>query len=343
VGKGVEGDACATRADVDFEVMGRIEAAPTIPRHFDGRRFYNPGAVPPHGFADALRWKLSSRPDPSPRFVADVEPTRPPTQVDGNELRATMVNHATVLLQHDGWNMLTDPIWSPRASPVSWAGPHRRRAPGVRIEDLPRIDVVIISHNHYDHLDLPTLRWLIPQRSPTFVVPIGVGRLLRSMGAAVVHELDWGQGCTVGRAKISGVSAVHFSARGLRDRNRTLWCGYVIDSGAGAIYFAGDTAFGPHFEHVRTRFGAPRLALLPIGAYEPRWFMSAVHMGPEQGLAAHAILRSTTTIAIHHGTFQLADDAIDKPRELLLARRLPPSFLLLRNGESAACRPKTSD
>jgi L-ascorbate metabolism protein UlaG (beta-lactamase superfamily) len=259
-------------------------------------------------------------------------------QVDGPELRATMVNHATVLLQHDGWNIVTDPIWSKRASPVSWAGPHRRRAPGVRIEDLPRVDAVILSHNHYDHLDLPTLRWLIAERSPTFVVPNGVGRLLRSIGASAVHELDWSENCTIGRTTISSVSAVHFSARGLRDRNRTLWCGYVIDAAGGPIYFAGDTAFSPHFEQIRAQFGAPRLSLLPIGAYEPRWFMSPVHMGPEEALTAHNILGSTTTIAIHYGTFQLADDAIDKPREVLLARGLPPSFLLLRNGESVVCR-----
>jgi hypothetical protein len=184
--------SCQDRGDPrTSRTMGNAEAAPTIPRHFDGPRFFNPGAAAPRGFPDVLRWRLTSRPDPSPRFVADVEPIRPPTQVDGLELRTTMVNHATVLLQHDGWNMLTDPMWSQRASPVSWAGPHRRRAPGVRLEDLPRIDAVILSHNHYDHLDVPTLRWLIAQRNPTFVAPSRVGDLLRSIGAAAVHELDW--------------------------------------------------------------------------------------------------------------------------------------------------------
>lgn len=306
---------------------------PPFPPHFDGERFCNPGAPQPRGFADVVRWRLTSRPRPSPRFVDDVTQTTPPRQVDGDELHVTFVNHSTVLLQHAGWNIVTDPMWSDRASPLSWVGPHRRRAPGVRLDALPRIDTVLLSHNHYDHLDLPTLRWIAARGSPTFIVPIGVGRLLRAHGIAPVHELDWGDAHAAGVGAISCVPAVHFSARSLRDRNKTLWCGYGIDAGHGAIYFAGDTAFGDHFAQIREWLGAPRLSLLPIGAYEPRWFMGPVHMTPEEAVRAHAILDSRTSIAIHHGTFQLADDGIDEPPRELQSHAPPASFLVLRNGE----------
>jgi L-ascorbate metabolism protein UlaG (beta-lactamase superfamily) len=316
--------------------MANETGASPFPPHFDGRRFYNPGTPPPHGLRDALRWKLTSRPDRSPAFVADVEPSQPPRQVDGGALRVTLVNHSTVLVQHNGLNILTDPIWSARASPLSHLGPHRRRMPGVRIEDLPRIDAVLLSHNHYDHLDLPTLHRLARERPAPYIVPVGVGELLRSEGVGPVSELDWGDRHTIGSATISCAPAVHFSGRGLSDRNKTLWCGYVIDAGHGIIYYAGDTAFGNHFAQIRERFGEPRLSLLPIGAYEPRWFMSPVHMDPEQALAAHEILTSRASVAIHHGTFQLADDGIDKPPRELAAHSPPASFLVLRNGESAA-------
>jgi L-ascorbate metabolism protein UlaG (beta-lactamase superfamily) len=201
-------------------------------------------------------------------------------------------------------------------------------------EDLPDIDVVLISHNHYDHLDLPTLRWLSGRGNSTFIVPIGVGDLLRSEKIAPVHELDWGEGRRLGKTTISCVPALHFSSRGIFDRNQTLWCGYVISGQNGVIYFAGDTAFGDHFSQIRERFGSPRLALLPIGAYEPRWFMSPVHMAPEEAVKAHQILGSATTIAIHHGTFQLADEGIDTPKQQILKSSPPDSFLILENGQS---------
>src|ERR1700746_643886 len=147
-------------------------------KHFDGRRFYNPDAPQARGFLDALRWKLTSHPEPSPPAIEDVVPSVPPRIVDARQIRVTMVNHSTVLLQRSGFNLLTDPIWSERASPLSWIGPKRRRGAGVRIEDLPPIDAVLISHNHFDHLDLPTLRQLAARGSPTFVTPTGVARLL---------------------------------------------------------------------------------------------------------------------------------------------------------------------
>jgi len=176
---------------------------------------------------------------------------------------------------------------------------------------------VLLSHNHYDHLDLSTLRRLADRGQSQFVVPAGVARLLRSQGVGPVHELDWGESLPLAQTTIHSVPALHFSARGIFDRNRTLWCGYVIEAADRMIYFAGDTAFGDHFALIRERFGAPHVALLPIGAYEPRWFMSSVHMGPDDAVRAHRILGAGTSIAIHYGTFQLADEGLDTPKKRL--------------------------
>ena len=314
--------------------MRETSAAPRFAKHFDGKRFYNPNGSHAPRWIDALRWKLTSRRDPSPRFVSDVKPTMPPRQVEGGELRVTLVNHSSVLLQQRTSHILTDPIWSERASPLSWIGPQRRRGPGVRHADLPRIDIVLISHNHYDHLDLQTLRWLAGRGGAVFIVPIGVRKLLRSEKIGPAHELDWGEEIKVDTTTVYCVPALHFAGRGIFDRAKTLWCGYVIRNESGIVYFAGDTAFGDHFAQIHEQFGSPRLALLPIGAYEPRWFMSPIHMGPEDAVRAHEILGSGTSIAIHHGTFQLADDGIDTPKRQLLASSKPDSFLILENGES---------
>ena len=302
------------------------------PRHFDGKRFFNPDAPQARGFLDLLRWKLTSRPESSARFISDVEATKPPPCVEGSELRVTLINHSTVLLQQGGINILTDPVWSDRVSPVGFAGPRRKRDPGVRWEDLPPIHAVLLSHNHYDHLDLASLRRL--GGSCQFIVPAGVGRLLRSQRIGPVQEMDWGDSLPLSGATIHSVPALHFSARGLLDRNRTLWCGFVIEHAGRIVYFAGDTSFGDHFTRLRERFGAPRVALLPIGAYEPRWFMSPVHMGPEEAVKAHGILGAGTSIAIHHGTFQLADEGIDEPKRRLSECAPHDSFLALNNGQS---------
>lgn len=315
--------------------MPEVSEEPRFPRHFDGKRFFNPDAPQAVGFSAIFRWKLTSRPEPSPRFVSDVVQSVPPARVEGDGLRVTIVNHSTVLLQFSGFNILTDPIWSERTSPVSWIGPRRRRKPGVSWDDLPPIDAVLLSHNHYDHLDFPTVRRLAKRGRSTFIVPARVGRLLRSEKIEAVHELDWGELFSFAGFRVHSVPALHFSARGILDRNKTLWCGYVIECGGRIIYFAGDTAFGAHFAQIRDRFGPPRVSLLPIGAYEPRWVMSPVHMSPEQAVQAHEILGARTSIAIHHGTFQLADDGIDTPRKEFLACRRDESFVVLANGEFA--------
>ena len=307
-----------------------------FPKHFDGRRFYNPDAPQARGFLDVFRWKLTSRPDPSPGFILDVEQSIPPPRVQGGELRITLVNHSTVLIQQRASNILTDPIWAERASPLSWIGPKRRRKPGVRLEDLPHIHAVLISHNHYDHLDLLTLRRLAARRGARFIVPRGVAQLLRSKSIGPTHELDWGESLSLSDHTVHCVPALHFSSRRIYDRNKTLWCGYVIEYPEQLVYFAGDTAFGSHFAQIREKFGSPHLALLPIGAYAPRWFMSAVHMNPEEAIRAHGILAAKNSIAIHHGTFQLADDGIDVPKRQLVASPPHQSFLVLQNGQFAS-------
>jgi L-ascorbate metabolism protein UlaG (beta-lactamase superfamily) len=307
---------------------------PRFPNHFDGKRFYNPDAPQARGLLDLLPWKLTSRPEPSPGFISDVEQSIPPRRVEGNGLRTTLVNHSTVLLQQRGSNILTDPIWSERASPLSWIGPRRRRKQGVSWEDLPCIDAVLISHNHYDHLDLPTLRRLADRGDSTFIVPARGARLLRSENIGPALELDWGESLSLPGFTIHCVPALHFSSRGVYDRNKTLWCGYVIESRERLVYFAGDTAFGRHFAQIRERYGSPRLALLPIGAYEPRWFMSPVHMTPDEAVKAHEILAAGTSIAIHHGTFQLGDEGLDTPKKRLGECGPGDSFLVLDNGQS---------
>jgi L-ascorbate metabolism protein UlaG (beta-lactamase superfamily) len=259
--------------------------------------------------------------------------------VDGSDLRVTFVNHATVLIQTAGLNILTDPIWSERCSPVSWAGPERVRPPGIRFENLPPIDVVLISHDHYDHMDLPTLRQLDEKFHPRFFTGLGNAAILKDGSIPGANELDWWQSTELTPGvRLTAVPAQHFSNRGLTDRNNTLWEGFVLEGPAGAVYFAGDTGYGPHFSEIHQRFGPIRLAMLPIGAYDPQWFMGGIHENPSQAVQAQRDLGASTALAIHFGTFALADDGQDEPIQALRAalRRagpLQPRFWVLGFGE----------
>ncbi len=307
--------------------------------HFDGRRFRNQEQAEEHGFLDMLRWMTSREAGPWREFTDAPPGPSPPRRVGPGELRVTFVNHSTVLVQQDGVNVLTDPVWSDRVGPVSWAGAKRHRPPGIRFEDLPPIDVVLVSHNHYDHLDLPTLQRLVARDRPRILTGLGNRHLLvdHGIGAAAV-ELDWWQSLAIGGLRFTAVPAAHWSNRGLADRRATLWCGFVIEGPAGRVFFAGDTGHGPHFAQIRERLGAPRLSLLPIGAYRPRWFMKRLHLDPADALLAHRELSSATSVGIHFGTFSLADDGGHEPVETL--RRLldeagddAPRFWALANGE----------
>ena len=289
----------------------RYRGAPSD--HFDGRRFHNETPTKHSGLGDLLKWMRTREPGPWRKWT-DVPPAPSPApRVAPGEMRVTFVNHSTVLVQMDGLNLLTDPMWSERCSPVSFAGPRRVVPPGLRFEQLPPIDVVLISHNHYDHLDLPTLRRLASEHHPRILVPLGNRGVLDRAGVHGAEELDWWQSVEVENGvRVTAVPTQHFSGRGMFDRDRALWAGFVASGSAGSVYFAGDTAFGPHFEEIRNRFGPPRLALLPIGAYRPEWFMSRVHASPEEALRAHRLLGAGTSVGIHFGTFRLADDGQDE-------------------------------
>jgi L-ascorbate metabolism protein UlaG (beta-lactamase superfamily) len=280
--------------------------------HFDGAQFVNPLPTDHGGLPKIAKW-FSSRQQGPWVEVSDAQPgPAPPQQVAKGEMRVTFVGHATVLLQLDGINVLTDPIWAERASPVGFAGPKRVRPPGIRFDDLPPIHAVVLSHNHYDHFNLHTLRRLHRRHRPRFIVGLGNGALLARAGIEGAIELDWWQNVSVpgphGSVRVFAVPAQHFSSRGLCDRDANLWAGFVLRGSAGAAYFAGDTGMGPHFEQIRKRFGDLRLAMLPIGAYKPRWFMKDVHVSPAEAVAAHRLLGATTSMAIHFGTFPLGDD-----------------------------------
>ena len=267
----------------------------------------------------------------------EVRPKVPPALNDSAAV-ITFIGHATFLIQTAAGNILTDPIYSERASPLPWLGPRRVRRPGVRFDDLPVISTILLSHNHYDHCDLPTLRRLRRRFDPIVVTPVGNGRLVRSAGIRRVEELDWWQETTTAGG-ITLTPARHFSARTPFDRNRALWGGFAFRAAGLRIYFAGDTAYGPLFEEIRQRLGPIDLALLPIGAYEPRWFMQAIHMNPEEAVQAHLDLQAAQSLAMHFGTFQLTTEGIDEPAwrlgEAFAIRQVPASrFRMLDFGES---------
>ena len=307
--------------------------------HFNGTVFHNEIASRKPRRSALLRWQLDRHPGEWKSWT-DTEPgAPPPPRVEGDGMRVTFVNHATTLIQMNGLNILTDPIWSERCSPFSWVGPKRVRPPGIRFEDLPPIDIVLISHNHYDHMDLPTVHRLADKHHPRFFVGLGNKAFLESEGIDKVSELDWWQSTELAPGvKLTAVPAQHFSNRSLCDARRALWTGFAVAGPSGTAYFAGDTGLGPHFAEIHERIGPIRLAILPIGAYKPEWFMHAVHMSPADALRAHEILRSSTSVAMHFGTFQLGDDGQDDaPRDLAKALaeagQPEPRFWVLGFGE----------
>jgi L-ascorbate metabolism protein UlaG (beta-lactamase superfamily) len=304
--------------------------------HFDGTRFVNPSGTAGQPFSQVPRM-LSERRSRWPRQVEIVVQT-PPPRGDAAAV-VTFIGHSTFLIQTPAGNLLTDPMFSDRAGPFGLLGPRRVRQPAVRFDELPPIGTVLLSHNHYDHCDLPTLRKLARRFDPVVVTPLGNARLVRSAGIRRIEELDWWEQATIGALTTTLTPAQHFSARTPFDRNRALWAGFVVRFDDHRIYYAGDTAYAGFFRDVRQRLGPIDLALLPIGAYEPRWFMHVVHMNPAEAVQAHIDLGAPETIGMHFGTFQLTAEGIDDPirdlQEALRTNGIPGSrFRALDFGES---------
>ena len=287
--------------------------------HFDGTQFFDPDGVPPKSLAEVLRWQFGGDRQRAkwPEWVPSPYADTPPPRVNGDKVRLSFVGHASWLIQTSGLNILIDPVWSMRVSPVSFAGPKRHNDPGIAFDALPPIDVVLVSHGHYDHLDLVTLSRLSAKFSPRVITPLGNDLTMRSADAAIKAEaFDWHDRVELGGGTAATlVPTRHWTARGLFDRNKALWASFVIETPAGKIYVVCDSGYGDgaHFQKVAARHGPLRLAILPIGAYEPRWFMKDQHMNPADAVKALADCGAEQALANHHGTFQLTDEPIDAP------------------------------
>ncbi len=296
-------------------------SAPTyqgaVSNHFDGSKFSN------HLKSDKSPWdilKLFSGfmfyKQSWPRWVENDPDVVSEVVTRSEALRVTFINHSSFLVQIDNLNILTDPVYSDRTSPFPWVGPKRVRSPGIKFESLPPIDVVLISHNHYDHLDIEVLKKLYQRQQgsePLILAGLGNGGLFSQEGLTRFKDLDWGQRVDQGSVRFSFVESRHRSGRGISDQMKTLWGSFVIETSKGPIYFAGDTGYGPHFNNAYEQFGEFYLSLLPIGAYEPRWFMKDIHMNPEDAVKAHTDLHSSNSLSMHFGTFQLTHEGISQP------------------------------
>ena len=300
--------------------------------HFNGKTVSPPDARRGGRRLDLLRWKLTSRPARWPAHVP-LAPQPPPPAPRGPEIVATWIGHSTFLLQTAHGNFLTDPVFSDRASPFSWAGPRRVHAPGLAFEALPPIDAVLLSHDHYDHCDLPTLRRLAAAHDPLFLTPLRHADLLAQARARRVVELDWWQSHSLAPARAASATVMltparHWSNRLGTPRNHRLWGGFSLTlpaapaTAARRLWFAGDTGYDAElFREIGRRGGAPDLALLPIGAYEPRWFMAPMHLNPAEAVRAHRDTGTRRSLAMHWGTFQLTDEGRDDPVRALAAAR----------------------
>jgi L-ascorbate metabolism protein UlaG (beta-lactamase superfamily) len=328
---------------ISFVVIGISISAPVykgpVSDHFDGKRFINPEGVQAKGLSDVIKWATNRKRGTWNSDLTERYGPRP-LERETEHIRVTFINHSTFLIQVDGINILTDPVWSTRTSPFSWAGPKRMRLPGIKLEQLPTIHVVLLSHNHYDHLDILTMRTIFGAHHPRIVVPLGVKKFLDDNWISGADEMDWWQeNSLLNNMRIQCVPAQHFSGRGMLDRDRTLWCGYVVKTSRGNIYFAGDTGYNEStFKEIGAKVGSVKLSLLPIGAYQPRWFMSPIHTSPDEAANIHVDVNSQLSIGSHFGTFPLADEGFADPKkdlsEALAIKNIPAKdFITLEEGQ----------
>lgn len=327
--------------------IGRLIAAPRyqgpVSDHFNGKIFFNPNGQKSKELGDALKWQSSKREKKQP-WIAPKDfqyGEKPVEKVENGALKVTFIGHSTVLIQFDGLNILTDPVWYERCSPVQWAGPKRIIPAGIRLEDLPKIDIVLQSHNHWDHLDIQTLKKIYVTHRPIIYTSLGISQFLKQNGIETGVDMDWWDEIRFNdTVKITCVPAQHFSGRGTVDRNATLWSGFVVSSTvSGNMYFAGDSGYGEFFKEIGQKFGKMRLSLIPIGAYKPIWFMSPIHCTPEEAVQIHFDVHSERTLGIHHSTFPLADDGQNEPLEWLHEARTlrgvnEGDFFVLKEGKS---------
>ncbi len=313
---------------------------------FDGKKFSN---IKDENLVQEERerisfWSFMKQKRKSPKWTMQDLPSgeaKPKERVNGKEIEVTFINHATVLIQTEGLNILTDPIWSKRASPFSFIGPQRYMPVGISFDNLPEIDIILLSHNHYDHMDIKTLRMLYERYNPVIYTHLGIKDYLEKRDIKEVIDMDWWQEEKYSEhIQIHSVPAQHFSARAISDRNRTLWGGFVVSTNNGDIYFAGDTGYGPFVNEIKEKYpNGFRFAMIPIGAYEPRSFMKQMHTSPDDAILMHKELDIKNSLGIHHGTFSLSLESQFEPqkriKELLeMEENKDVIFHAILNGES---------